>query len=123
MAEFREYRSDKLIGRFDNQEPAGVPEWMKERIRATDVQQFIDWLEALPDWKWDEWASLPRVSAPTPFIVGELEDPDDQTSEGAALMPNGARVRVLRQGHIGAFIRSDLALPHAMEFLARYGHD
>jgi hypothetical protein len=51
----------------------------------------------MPDWGWDEWEALPRVGTPTLFVVGELEDPDDETAEGAALMPNASRFRVLGQ--------------------------
>ncbi len=120
VAEHREYGWEKLIGRFTEQEPGGVPEWMKERIRATDIQQFIDWLLAMPEWKWSAWESLPRVVAPTLFMVGELEDPEDQTGTGAALMPNGTRLRVAGEGHINAFIKSILVLPEVSAFLATH---
>jgi hypothetical protein len=33
-------------------------------------------------------------------------------------MPNGKRVRLGGQGHINAFLRSDLGLPHVLEFLS-----
>jgi len=93
---------------------------MKERIRATDTQQFIDWWEAMPDWNWRAWESLPHVVAPTLFVVGELEDPDDTTGKAAALMPNGTRLRVSGQGHINAFIRSSVVLPEVIAFLAKH---
>ena len=114
---------DRQLARFEDQEPDGVPVWMQERIRATNIDQFIDWLQALPDWGWSEWESLPRVSTPTLFHLGELEDPEDETGEGASLMPHGTRIRVLGQGHIGAFIRSDLALPQVIEFLGKHGRN
>ncbi|MDQ6876392.1 MAG: alpha/beta hydrolase [Candidatus Dormibacteraeota bacterium] len=117
---FREYGWEKLIANFDEQEPEPVPEWMKERIRATDTQQFIDWWEAMPDWNWRAWESLPHVVAPTLFVVGELEDPDDTTGKAAALMPNGTRLRVSGQGHINAFIRSSVVLPELIAFLAKH---
>jgi pimeloyl-ACP methyl ester carboxylesterase len=123
MAEFREQGWEKLIDRFEQQEPAGVPPWMANRIRETDMQPFIDWLDAMPDWGWDEWEALPRVSTPTLFVVGELEDPEDETGEGAALMSNASRFRVPGEGHIGAFIRSEPVLPEVLTFLGRDAGD
>ena len=74
---------------------------------------------AWPDWNWSEWESLPHVVAPTLLVAGELEDPEDETGKGAALMPNGTRLRVTGQGHINAFIKSSLVLPHVTAFLAQ----
>lgn len=120
VPEFREHGWEMLITRFTEREPEGVPDWMKERIRATDIQQFIDWLLAWPDWNWSEWDSLPLVAAPTLLVAGELEDPQDETGKAAALMPNGSRFRVNGQGHINAFIKSSLVLPQVASFLAEH---
>lgn len=120
VPELRVYGWDKLLGRFDQQEPEPVPEWMKERIRATDVQQFVDWFLALPNWNWNEWDALPHIVAPTLFLTGELEDPEDQTAAAAALMPNGTRFRIPGQGHINAFLKRDLVLPRVTAFLAEH---
>jgi pimeloyl-ACP methyl ester carboxylesterase len=119
VAELRQYGWEKLLDRFDKQEPEPVPEWMKEQIRATDTQQFIDWFLALPDWDWDDWASLPQIATPTLFMVGELEDPKDETARAAGLMPNATRVRIPGQGHINAFLKSAVVLPEVTAFLAR----
>jgi pimeloyl-ACP methyl ester carboxylesterase len=119
VPELREHAWEKMIARFDDQEPDPIPEWMKQRLRATDTEQFIDFLQAGTDSGWDGWDALPRVKAPTLFLAGELEDPDDGTAAAAARMPNGRRVRLAGLGHINAFLRSDLAVPHAMEFLGR----
>ena len=120
VPEFRENGWERLIVRFNKREPDGVPDWMQERIRATDIRQFIDWLLAWPDWKWSEWESLPHVVAPTLLVAGELEDPEDETGKAASLMPNGTRIRVHGQGHINAFIKSPLVLPHVTAFLAKH---
>jgi hypothetical protein len=63
---------------------------------------------------------LPYVVPPTLFLTGELEDPDDETAEAAALMPNGTRFRIAGQGHINAFLKSQVVLPEVTAFLARY---
>lgn len=120
VLEHRDYGWEKLIARFDQQEAEPVPRWMKERIRATDIQQFIDWFLALSAWNWNEWDALPVVVAPTLFLTGELEDPDDETAEAAALMPNAVRIRIPGQGHINAFLNSHLVLPKVAAFLTAY---
>ncbi len=120
VIEHREFGWEKLVARFDQEELEPVPDWMKERIRATDIQPYIGWWLALPSWNWSEWDSLPLVSAPTLFVVGELEDREDETARAAALMPRGTRLRIAGQGHINAFIKSQLVLPHVSAFLARY---
>lgn len=120
VLELREHGWEKMLGRFDDQEPEPVPEWMKERIRATDIQQFVDWFLAMPNWNWDEWEAFPHIVAPTLFLTGELEDLDDETAEAAALMPNGTRFRVPGQAHINAFLKSHVVLPHVTAFLAEY---
>ncbi|HEY2311664.1 MAG TPA: alpha/beta hydrolase [Gaiellaceae bacterium] len=118
VPEFRERGWETLLERFGKQEPDPIPDWMKERIRATDVGQYIDQLLALPDWDWDEWEALGKLSTPTLFLTGELEDPDDLVEQAVERMSNGARVRIAGQGHINAFLRSDDVLPHVTAFLA-----
>lgn len=120
VAEYQEHGWEQMLGRFDEQERDPVPSWMKESIRATDIQQMIDYLQAAPRWGWDFWEALPRVTAPTLFLTGELEDPDDGTAAAAARMPNGTRIRLTGLGHINAFLRSDLVLPRAAAFLAQH---
>jgi hypothetical protein len=89
------------------------------RPYPTDIQQFIEWWVAIADWNWRAWESLHHVVAPTLFLTGELEDPEDQTALAAARMPDGRRIRLDGLGHINAFLRSDHVLPHAIEFLCR----
>ena len=52
-------------------------------------------------------------------MVGALEDPDDVAADAAAML-NGTRYRVEGQGHINAFIKSELVLPRLMAFLAQH---
>ena len=120
VPEFRDHGWEKLIARFDTQEPDPVPEWMKQRIRATDVQQFIDWFLALSEWNWNEWEAIPLISAPTLFLTGELEDREDETGKAASLMPNGTRFRIPGRGHINAFLASQVVLPQVTAFLAKH---
>ncbi|HVD01519.1 MAG TPA: hypothetical protein VNG93_10310 [Candidatus Dormibacteraeota bacterium] len=59
------------------------------------------------------------MTAPTLVLAGELEDPEDETEVAVAWMPNACWVRLAGLGHLNAFLRSDLALPHVTEFLAQ----
>ena len=120
VAELRSDRWEPMIAHFDQQERDPVPEWMKARIRATDLDQIIGWNEARAESGWWAWDSLSHVSAPTLFVTGELEDPADLVAEGAARMPDGRRLRVAGEGHINAFLKSEQVLPAAQEFLAAH---
>jgi pimeloyl-ACP methyl ester carboxylesterase len=110
-AEFGQHGWEKLLERFDAQEPDPIPVWMKERIRATDVDQFVDFCKAIALDGWDARAQLPRVQAPTLFLTGEREDSQDVMVRLVAGMSDGRRVRLRGLGHINAFLRTDLVLP------------
>jgi len=118
IKQLRESRWELMIAGFEHEEVRAVPDWMKERIRATAIEPFIAWRQARPHWTWDAWEALPRIKTPTLFLVGELEDVDGETREAAALMPDASCVVLPGLGHINAFLASDLALPHALRFLA-----
>jgi pimeloyl-ACP methyl ester carboxylesterase len=99
-----------------------VPQWMIDRIVATDIEPFIGWIEARARWCWNPWDALARVDVPTLMIVGELEDLDDTMGEAATLMPNASRVRIPEREQISAFLASDLALPSIEAFFALCDH-
>ena len=94
-----------------------APEWMQARIRATPLEGLMGWAAARPDWRWSSWEALPRVNAPGLFLVGALEDPDDEMARAAARMPNGRRIRVPGKGHINGFLDTDVVAPHVLAFL------
>jgi pimeloyl-ACP methyl ester carboxylesterase len=126
IAEHREYRWEKLIAGFEEDEGT-VPAWMKERIRATDIEPYIGWFESRLSWNWEPWAALSRLQVPVLFVVGELEDPEDtmaegvaQSSRGSLVRVPGSLVRVPGKGHISAFLDSGFVLPHVQKFLAGY---
>ncbi len=96
-----------------------VPQWMIDRILATDIEPYIGWSQARLSWDWSPWDALPHIDVPTLMIVGELEDPDDLMAEAAAAMPDATRIRIPGREHIKAFLASELVLPHVREFLLR----
>jgi len=96
VAELRQYGWEKLLDRFDTQEPEPVPEWMKQQIRATDTQQFIDWFLALPDWDWDDWASLPQI-ANCPVRQPVMAQDDGVEEGGETGLAPGHMLRLVAQ--------------------------
>jgi pimeloyl-ACP methyl ester carboxylesterase len=120
VAGYRAHGWEKLIENFDNEETTPVPEWMKERIRATDVEQFVDLMSAFPSWQWEEWDALVDLPTPTLFLTGELEDPDDDVGTLVARMPRGERLRLQGLGHINAFLATEQVLPRVEAFLAEH---
>jgi len=97
-----------------------VPQWMLDRITATDIEPYVAWSEERPSWNWSPWDALPLVDAPVLMIVGELEDPEDVMGEAASLMKDATRIRLLDLEHINAFLDSGQVLPHVTEFLGRH---
>jgi pimeloyl-ACP methyl ester carboxylesterase len=108
-----------MIATFDVQEPEPIPRWVKERIRATDVDRYMDWWDARPDWGWHPVDALPLLAQPALFVVGEREDPSNTMAPLAAQVPGGRGrlVRIAGQGHVQAFIRGELVLRHVTAFL------
>jgi pimeloyl-ACP methyl ester carboxylesterase len=120
-AGYREHGWEQLIAGFEKQEPDPIPGWMTERIRATDIGQFIDTILSIPSWDgWEEWDVLPTLATPTLFLTGELEDPDDNVGRIVARMPRGEVERLSGLGHINAFLARDRVLPRVQRFLAAH---
>ena len=110
---------DWLINAFVAEE-GDSPEWMKVRIRATDLEQMILWQRARLDWQQTPWDLLVNAKPPSLLLVGNLEDSEHLITEAAALMRDATEVRFEGLGHINAFLASDLVLPHVEAFLAKH---
>ena len=95
-----------------------VPQWFLDRVVATDLEPQKAWVEGRPGWNWTVWDALPKIKAPTLFIAGELEDPDDVAAQAAAVMPDASRVRVPEREHINSFLHSEFVVPVVMDFLS-----
>ncbi len=59
----------------------------------------------------------PSFTAPVLMISGEREKDEGSTEKALAALPNGRGVRIPGVGHLAAFARSDLSVPHALPFL------
>ena len=108
----------EVIGGMIPAEKLPVPQWFIDRVLATDIEPFIGWSAARPDWNWSPWDAMPNVTAPALLLAGELEDPDDLVGEAARIMPHATRVRVPDREHINAFLYSEFIVPRVLEFLA-----
>jgi pimeloyl-ACP methyl ester carboxylesterase len=95
-----------------------VPQWFLAQVVATDVEPWLAYTESRPDWNWSVWDAMPQITAPTLFLAGELEDPEDILAEAAAATPNATRVRIPDREHINAFLYSEFVVPLVLEFLA-----
>jgi pimeloyl-ACP methyl ester carboxylesterase len=98
-------------------QPEAIPPWFQHAFDSTDPEMAALWLDGEADW--DMWSHLPAITVPVQFFVGDLEDPGHLTDRAAEQMPYASVKRLEGVDHLGAFIRSDLAVPAALEFLAR----
>jgi pimeloyl-ACP methyl ester carboxylesterase len=116
-ARVRERGSEELVTWLREEEP-DTPEWFADQMQGTDPEMFALAMEAWASWggPWDEF---PHVQPATLIIVGELEEIEagENASRAAALMRDARAVVLPGLGHVAAFVRSDLALPHVIEFL------
>ena len=80
-----------LLDSFLPAEKTDVPQWMIDRILATDIEPYIAWSEARTGWNWNAWDAMPNIDGPTLMIVGELEDPDDLMGAAASRWPRATR--------------------------------
>jgi pimeloyl-ACP methyl ester carboxylesterase len=115
----REGGWDWLVNGFAEEE-GECPEWMKNRIRATDLEQMVLWQLARLDWAQSPWDLVVNAQPATLLVVGDLEDPEHLMTEAAAAMRDATEVRIEGLGHINAFLASDRVLPHITAFLAKH---
>lgn len=62
---------------------------------------------------------LPGITVPTLLLAGSRGDPDGNNARWAELMPDAHSVTLPGLGHIGAWLYSDLVLPHVLSFLSQ----
>lgn len=113
------------VGAFvDGAFPDGVsfPDWFMEQMRATDREMFA--LEVLGATSWPGlWNVLDRIECPVLMLVGELEDPEGNTPRAAERLQRARCVTFPGLGHIGAYVRSDLAVAEAVPFLRQVARE
>jgi len=94
---------------------------LRSNLLGTDPEIF-----ALNEEAWLKWCNYelvpPGFSVPTLIINGELEDQAHQGERLAARLTNSSAITLPGLGHLGAYVRSDLVLPTAKEFLRATCH-
>ena len=108
-----------VVREVEGNERFTIADPLRTNLLETDPE-----MNALNEEVWsEERAEL--VSAgfrtPTMMVVGETEDPSNQSGELAGRLPEARAVRLKGLGHFGTFIRSELSLDQARSFLASLG--
>jgi len=112
---YRERGMSGLIAVLEEAEHMTLPAWLRQNFLETDAEMVA--LELLAWCEWDgPWLLLPHLLTPTLLLLGEDED-DGNAARAAEVMPNTRCLVFPGLGHIGAFLRGDLPLPHAPSFL------
>ncbi len=89
---------------------------MSEQFLATNPKVVAAEVKGFGDGE-QVRAYLDVTHAPALLLVGAAEDPEGEASKGVALLPAGRSVTLPGLGHVGAFLASEQALPHALQVL------
>jgi pimeloyl-ACP methyl ester carboxylesterase len=112
----RQHGLGHLIKELEEAEGMSFPQWFRRQMTNTDGKMFA--LEVLGAAEWQgPWTLLPRIKTPVLMLVGELEDPEGDNPRAASILPNARCVTFAAVGHVGVFLRSELALAQAVPFL------
>lgn len=112
----REQDMRQLNADIEQEEHITLPDWLRQNFLETDPEMFALALEAWQSWG-TPWPLLPRIVAPVLLLAGEGEE-DGNVARAAETLPDARRAIIPGLGHVGAFLRSDLILPHARAFLS-----
>lgn len=107
----------RLNAEIEDAEHIKLPDWLRQNFLDTDPEMFALELEAWLPWG-TPWPLLPAITAPALLLAGEGEE-DGNVVRAAETLPDARTAIIPGLGHVGAFLRSDLALPHVRAFLAR----
>lgn len=92
-----------------------MPPALKARVRKNDLQALL----AAAQDRADLSAVLPTISVPCLLYAGEADEAVyHQAKQAASLIPNGTFISLPGLSHDSAYLRSDLVLPHILNFLS-----
>ncbi len=104
---------------IEARERTRFPLWLRENFLNGDPEMLALEIEGFSKWEGVR-AIARRIGTPTLLLTGGQEDTGMRCLKISSQITSGAQVVVLRNlGHFGAFLRSDLVLPHVRDFLAR----
>lgn len=95
-----------------------LPQRLKARLLANDAEALIANRIAVlgrPSFA----PMLPQMRVPCLLYAGEADGAYAASKDAAAQIPNAAFFFLPGLGHVDAFLRSDLVLPHVIDFLHR----
>jgi pimeloyl-ACP methyl ester carboxylesterase len=92
------------------------PAWLWQQMGETDAEMFGLQLLGASEWR-GPWSVLPAIKAGVLMLLGDLEDPQKCNRRAAAVLPKARCVSFPALDHVGAYLRSDLALAEAVPFL------
>ena len=101
---------------LEREEEISLPPWMSEQFLATDPKVVAAEVRGFGAGK-QLRASLGVVRGPALLVVGAKEDPEGEAPKVVALLPAGRALTLPGVGHIGVFLASEQALPHALRTL------
>ena len=91
-----------------------MPAWaVRQVVDEMDREVVARELECFSGWML--WPLLSKIQAPTLLVAGELESEHLPAAAGA--LRDGRIAVIPNLGHIGAFLHSELVLPHVVRFL------
>ena len=112
----RQHGLNDLIKGLEQTEATTFPDWFWRQVIETDREMFA--LEILGESMWrGPWSVLHQIHSPVLFLAGESEDSEGNNQRAASIMPDAIAVTFRGLGHVSAYLRSDLALSHAVPFL------
>ena len=116
----REVGMRATIKEMAESEDEPCPPWLLENLSSTPTEMFALQLEAGLDAP-SEWASFPKIAAPTLIICGEHEDAQGESALAAATVPDGEAVVLPGFGHLQAFWHGEITAPLIRAFLVARG--
>jgi pimeloyl-ACP methyl ester carboxylesterase len=106
----------RLNDEIEDAEHIKLPDWLRQNFLDTDPEMFALELEGWLPWD-TPWPLLPTITAPTLLVAGKGEE-DGNVARAAGILPDARYAIIPGLGHVGAFLRCDLVLPHARAFLS-----
>jgi pimeloyl-ACP methyl ester carboxylesterase len=95
-----------------------IPPQLEARWVTNDIDALAAFLTG-SQWERGLETVLTSMSMPCLVYLGEDDDEDAGAKRWVGLMPNATFVSIPGLGHVEAFLRSDLVLPHIAKFLER----
>jgi pimeloyl-ACP methyl ester carboxylesterase len=90
-----------------------LPPALRERVLKNDLEA----MRAAPVDDPGHENILPTVDVPCLLLAGDIDPTYPTAKAQAAKIPNASFVTIPGQNHAGTFLRSDLVIPHIVQFL------